>query len=130
MLSLIVTIAAEYGLPSDFVVAIALTENDTLNPSAVNRNRNGSRDLGLMQLNSTWYKGNWNDPETNVRAGCNLIVSLRRQGLNWWEVAIAYNCGYSRLKSKEGPPESSIDYAISVFDKWNDRMSMVSNVNY
>ena len=39
--------AARYGLSSHLLYAIARTESD-LNPAAVVRNRDGSRDIGLM----------------------------------------------------------------------------------
>jgi soluble lytic murein transglycosylase-like protein len=45
--------AARYGLSSHLLYAIARTESG-LNPAAVGRNRDGSRDIGLMQINSSW----------------------------------------------------------------------------
>ena len=119
IIALILLIAAEFGLPPYYVLSIALTENETLDPLAVNVNRNGTRDLGVMQVNSSWFKGDWRDPETNIRAGCKLIKELSDKGLNWWQVAIAWNCGYGRLISAQGPPNSSIEYANRVFERWN-----------
>ena len=45
--------AARYGLSSHLLYAIARTES-SLNPLAVGRNADGSRDIGLMQINSSW----------------------------------------------------------------------------
>jgi soluble lytic murein transglycosylase-like protein len=115
--ALILTIAAEFGVPPQFALAVALEENHGLNPLAVHINSNGTRDLGIMQLNSSWYTGDWQDPETNIRAGCGLIRELKDKGLNWWQVAVAYNAGYRRLR--EGPPDCSIEYANRVFERWN-----------
>jgi soluble lytic murein transglycosylase-like protein len=42
-----------YGLSPELLYAIARTESG-LDPQAVGRNRNGSRDIGLMQINSVW----------------------------------------------------------------------------
>jgi soluble lytic murein transglycosylase-like protein len=117
MAAMILAIAIEVGVPPYFALSIALTENPALDPLAVHKNRDGTFDRGVMQLNSGWYSGNWQDPETNIRAGCELIRELKCKGLNWWQVAISYNAGYQGLM--DGPPASSIDYANSVFEKWN-----------
>jgi soluble lytic murein transglycosylase-like protein len=120
ILSMILAVAVEVGVPPYFALAIALEENDTLNPLAVHENADGTADRGVMQLNSSWYDGEWQDPETNIRAGCLLIKELYGKGLNWWQVAVAYNCGYARLASPQGPPGVSIDYACRVFTRWED----------
>ena len=45
--------AVRYGVSSELLFAIARTES-ALDPQAVGRNRNGTRDIGLMQINSAW----------------------------------------------------------------------------
>lgn len=45
--------SARFGMSSHLLYAIALQESG-LNPRAVNRNTNGSQDIGLMQINSSW----------------------------------------------------------------------------
>jgi soluble lytic murein transglycosylase-like protein len=118
---LIITIAVEIGIPPYFTLAIALTENNTLNPLAVSPlNENGTVDLGIMQLNSRYYGDiNWRDPETNIRTGCQHIKSLiDNPGLNtYWGVAASYNCGVGRFLT-EGPPPQTIDYACRVMERW------------
>jgi soluble lytic murein transglycosylase-like protein len=115
---LILAIALEVGIPPYFALSIALAENPTLDPLAVNVNKNGTIDRGVMQLNSSWFNGAWQDPEENIRAGCEHIKwLLSLPGMNYWLAAIAYNCGYSRLR--ESPPEASIEYANKVFARWN-----------
>jgi soluble lytic murein transglycosylase-like protein len=117
--AMILTIAIEVGVPSYLALSIALEENNTLDPLAVNINPDGSRDLGVMQLNNSWYRGNWRDPEENIRSGCELIKELiSKPGMNYWLVCIAYNCGYGRLREKP-PPDVSIEYANRVFARWN-----------
>jgi soluble lytic murein transglycosylase-like protein len=115
---LILTIALEVGVPPYFVLAIAETENPLLNPYAVHLNANGTLDRGIMQLNSSWYDGDWSDPRENIRAGCEhikwLIAACQS---NLWFAAVAYNCGYTRMRT--GPPAESIKYAERVFEKWN-----------
>jgi soluble lytic murein transglycosylase-like protein len=116
--AMILTIALQVGIPPYFALSIALTENQTLDPLAVHINNDGSRDLGVMQLNDSWFKGKWQDPETNIRAGCELIKELiGKPGMNYWLAAVAYNCGYRRLLEK--PPDASVEYANRVFERWN-----------
>jgi soluble lytic murein transglycosylase-like protein len=122
IISLILTIAAETGVPPYFALSIAFEENRELNPLTVNTNENGTFDRGIMQLNSGWHDGDWKDPETNVRAGCLHIKSLmEKPELNtYWAVAVAYNCGYWKFVSAEGPPMFSVDYGGRVMDRWHE----------
>ena len=116
IISLILTIAGEVGIPPNFALAVALTENSTLNPNALHLNANGTTDFGIMMLNSSWFNGDWQDPETNIRTACILIKNLYERSGDWWQVAIAYNCGHDGLM--RGPPKMSIEYAFMVFQKW------------
>jgi soluble lytic murein transglycosylase-like protein len=117
--ALIITIALDVGVSQYLVLSIAYTENPTLDPLAINKNINGTLDRGIMQLNSSWYKNeNWMDPEENIRAGCEHIKwLLSLPNMNFWTVAVSYNCGYSRFI--QGPPEKSLDYADQVFMRLN-----------
>jgi soluble lytic murein transglycosylase-like protein len=116
--AVIMAAAVEAGIPPYLALSVALEENPALDPLAVNVNFDGSRDLGVMQLNDSWFKGSWQDPETNIRAGCALIKELLgKPGMNYWTACIAYNCGYGRLLEK--PPDASIEYANRVFRRWN-----------
>ena len=45
--------AQRYQVSSALLYAIARTESG-LNPQAIGRNGNGSRDIGVMQINSPW----------------------------------------------------------------------------
>lgn len=119
--ALILSIAAEIGVPPKFALSIALEENWTLNPNAINQNPNGTFDGGIMQLNSSWFKGDVFDPEANIRAGCLHIKELMgNPGLNtYWGVAAAYNCGIGRFLG-EGPPPQTIEYAGRVMRRWGE----------
>ena len=125
IIALIISIAIEMGIPSGFALSIAVEENPSLDPLAVNENDNGTFDRGIFQLNSSWYNDEfWFDPETNIRAGCAYIKELMsKPGVNtWWSVAICYNAGYGRLNN---PPDTSIEYAGRVISRWRamDRLS-------
>jgi hypothetical protein len=44
---------------------------------------------------------------------------MEKQELHtYWAVAVAYNCGYSRFVSQEGPPLSAVDYGCRVMERW------------
>ena len=45
--------SSRYGVNAELLYAMARTESG-LDPRAVGHNRNGSRDIGLMQINSAW----------------------------------------------------------------------------
>ena len=57
-----------FGEDAPDAFSILYCENRSLSPNAVNHNRNGSRDLGVFQLNDRYHGGEENfNPETNVR---------------------------------------------------------------
>jgi hypothetical protein len=116
--ALIVTVAVEFSIPPGFMLALATIENPTFSVSAVNINSDGTTDRGIMQLNSSWYDGDPYDIEDHLRQAAALIRSLYDDyRLNWWQVAVAYNCGIKRVLEK-APPNSSIEYANKVYALW------------
>ena len=84
--------AARYGVSSELLVAIARTESN-LDPAAIGRNRNGSRDLGLMQINSAWLptlathgigEQDLFEPCTNIQVGAWILAgNVQRLGYTW-----------------------------------------------
>jgi len=122
IMALILAIAAEVGISPQFALAVALEENSTLNPIATHQNQDGTFDGGVMQLNSSWFKGNWDDPTDNIRAGCLYIKDLIDNPLTttYWSVAVCYNAGTRWLTRKEKPPDASIEYACRVIERFNN----------
>ena len=45
-----------YKVPKKVLMAIAFTENETLNPYIIRHNKNNTYDIGLMQINTLWVK--------------------------------------------------------------------------
>ena len=123
IVALILAIAVEIGVPPNFALSIAKTENAALDPYVVSApNRNGTVDRGIMQLNSNYFDHvDWHCPEANIRAGVELLKELIEHPLTttYWAVAICYNAGTRWLVRGERPPESSIDYANKVLANWN-----------
>jgi soluble lytic murein transglycosylase-like protein len=98
--------AARYGVSSTLLYAIARTESG-LNPQAIGRNRNGTRDIGLMQINSAWLptlatrgigERELLEPCTNIQVGAWILAgNVQRLGYTWDAVG-AYNAESPALR--------------------------------
>mgnify|MGYP002361262001 CR=1 FL=1 len=82
--------ADHYKVPSNLLKAIAQTESRG-NKSAINMNTNGTYDVGIMQINSTWIpklqragieRGLLLDPCSNIQIGAWILSdNIKRYGL-------------------------------------------------
>lgn len=98
--------AQRYQVSSALLYAIARTES-SLNPLAVGRNGNGSRDIGLMQINSAWLptlathgigERELFEPCTNIHVGAWILAgNVSRLGYTWDAVG-AYNATRPALR--------------------------------
>ncbi|MGY0195315.1 lytic transglycosylase domain-containing protein [Leptothrix sp. BB-4] len=90
---------ARHGIAPVLLEAIALQES-SMNANARNRNRDGSWDVGLMQINSRWFPTLaryginpdqlW-DPCVSAHVGAWILAgNFQRLGTNWDAVG-AYN---------------------------------------
>lgn len=87
----------KYGINSRLLASIARVESN-MNPKALNLNKNGTSDFGLMQINSFWIKPLALDmdklisnPCYNTMTGANILrYCLDRHGYNWKAVG-CYN---------------------------------------
>lgn len=86
-----------FGINPFLLRGIARIESN-LNPNAINRNTNGSVDIGLMQVNSSWVPTMGFDPDKlrsdpcyNVMAGSRILkLCIDRHGYTW-EAVGCYN---------------------------------------
>ena len=102
----------EYSINPQILEAIAKVESN-FNPRAVNWNKNGTFDFGVMQINSSWYytlgKDWWmtlGDPCSNIKGGAKILSGCMKKYGYSWEAIGCYN---SQTPSKRDK------YAMSVF---------------
>lgn len=82
--------------------SIAKTESG-FKPHAINRNTNGTRDIGVMQVNSVWLpklatfgitEQHLFEPCLNVYVGAWILAQgVQRHGYNWQALSV-YNTGH------------------------------------
>ena len=106
--------AVKYDINAYLLHAIAKTESG-LNARAINRNRNGSYDIGLMQINSIWLPAlrkfgideqQLYDPCTSIQVGAWILAQNMRRLGNSWNAVGAYNSGNREL---------GLRYALKVY---------------
>ena len=106
--------AARYNINASVLQSIGQHESG-LKPTAINRNNNGTVDVGVMQINSIHFaelqsygivpSALW-EPCTNVMVGAFLLAkSIKKYG-NTWEAVGAYHSRTPTLKER---------YALQVY---------------
>ena len=100
--------ASRYQVPSVLLKAISRVESAG-NPSALNRNKDGSFDIGHMQINSRWLsklshfgisRDQLWDPCTNTLVGAWILAqNVRRIGYSWSAVG-AYNAASPVMRDR------------------------------
>lgn len=103
------TAAARHDLSADLLRAIACVESN-FDPYAVNHNRNGSADYGVMQINSLWLRELskfgierdhlW-DACTNIHVGAWVLAQKIQTAGYTWRAIGAYNAGLSDTPLRE-----------------------------
>lgn len=112
-----------YGINPTLLESIARVESN-LNPKAINKNTNGTADIGLMQINSAWLKSisvNANDllddACLNTMTGAWILRQcIDRHGYGW-EAVGCYNA-MSRNKK--------VDYAWKIFHQLKDERNRLT----
>lgn len=97
--------AKKHNVPVSLLFAVSFTES-SFKPTARNKNRNGTRDYGLMQINSIWAKQakkmgySWqqikSNPCTNIMFGSHILKANKKRLGSWRAAVGAYNAGFSK----------------------------------
>lgn len=113
----IVQAAQDYRLPVKLILGVMRVENAKCDPRAVRENRDGSRDIGLMQHNSRYWARYFQerfgirlsglfDPCNSIRAAAYALrYEINRTG-DFWRGVGNYHSGI---------PSSNRSYALSVY---------------
>ena len=106
------------------IAAALIARESSWRPRAVGRNRDGTEDYGLMQLNSAYLaEFSWRyreglpfdafDAFDNLAIGVEHLALLRRYAYSWRGALAAYNCGLARYLDGRAPVESR-EYARAI----------------
>lgn len=118
---------AIYDVPLEIVLAVAIVESN-IRMITSPLNSNGSRDIGIMQLNSRyikyhekmfWYKDRSfdpNNPKDNIEMGILILQNLYKQTGEWDKAVRAYNTGLYAVKHD---PDRSNAYLVKVINVLN-----------
>lgn len=103
---------AQYRINPQILRAIAKVESN-YNPRAINWNRNGTYDFGVMQINSSWgytlgreWWSTLGDPCTNIKAGAMILSACMEKYGYTWEAIGCYN---------SQTPDKRDRYAMTVY---------------
>lgn len=106
-----------YGVPTDLILAVILTESSGVHDAVGSVN-----EVGLMQLTDPavvegFYQENYSEPAQNINAGTEFLrIQYDRTG-DWFDALRAYNAGYEGSK---GNKNIAKNYAQKVMEnrKW------------
>ena len=122
--------AQRHRLDVRLLKAVARVESG-MNPGAVNlshRERTGTVDIGLMQINSAWLptlarhgirEANLREPCTNIEVGAWILADVVARHGNQWQAVGAYNAACTRLKGEACTAQRAA-YAWKVFRRLDE----------
>lgn len=103
--------AARYGVQEGLLRAIAKVESGSARADKVeNRNANGTRDIGRMQINSAWLptlkqfgiaEQELRDECISIQVGAWILAQNQSRHGPGWEAVGAYNVGCRNLSAQE-----------------------------
>lgn len=114
----------EYNINPVLLQVISKTESN-LNQTAINTNPNGTQDIGLMQINSSWVKSLnldadllLSDPCYNLKTGAGILSKcIEQYGYNWE----AIGCYNAASKDKR------VKYSWKIFDRLKSEKQTLDN---
>jgi len=113
----------EFGVDPFILYSLAVVES-SLNDSALNINGDSNYDVGIMQINSFWFKhlheiglekkDLW-DRCSNIRAGAWILRKNVEQYGNKWRAIGSYHVGTSKNSSAENRRKNYVKKVSSVY---------------
>lgn len=119
------TLCNEYGVDYELALAVMVKESGG-NPTALNtKNRNGTYDSGIMQINSTnhgWLSRelgikDFNNPYDNMKAGVYMLSLFDYD--NPHKILMSYNMGKGTMKRLFKQGNTSSAYSRDVMEIYN-----------
>jgi len=114
--------AKEYNVPVHLALALIDTESG-FDPQATNINKNGTIDVGLMQLNSSTFHTHTRkqlfNPEINVSLGLRYLRDMYDRLGTWEDAVMAYNAGPYRVE-QGAAPDRTIAYMYKIMQEERD----------
>lgn len=101
--------AAQYHSVNPVVLKSIAKIESGFNPVAINRNKNGSYDIGVMQINSSWLSElskfgvtstSLRDPCTSIYVGAWILSKGIRKHGNTWRAIGTYNSGNREIGTR------------------------------
>jgi soluble lytic murein transglycosylase-like protein len=128
LLSCMLAAGQHYNVPPRLLQSIAHVESG-YRIDATNTNKNGTVDIGVMQINSTWLpelakfgiqRQHLFEPCTNIHVGAWILAQeVARYGYSW-EAIGAYNAGPYTSKNRQRKLTQYRSYATRVLKRWNE----------
>lgn len=115
--------ALKSNVPYNMVLAVMEKESH-FDPKARNVNKNGSVDVGIMQINSGNHAGlrkalgslDFTNPEDSIRAGVYILSNLYRKYDDETTILMAYNMGEGGMRSAKSNGIYSTQYSRAVLN--------------
>ncbi|NDL61529.1 type III secretion system invasion protein IagB [Enterobacteriales bacterium SAP-6] len=115
---------SHFSIEARLLRAIALTESN-MNPRATGKNKNGTRDIGLMQINSIHLprlrilgineQRLYDDTCVSVMVGASVLSDMMKRYGYSWEAVGAYNAG-----TGAGSKHLRMRYARRVWERYQN----------
>jgi soluble lytic murein transglycosylase-like protein len=119
--------SSAFNVPAPLLYAVAEVETG-FNPYAIEHPKNGTRSVGVMQINSIWFptlqrigvsEQMLYDPCVNIHVGAWILsMEIARYGYSW-EAVGAYNAGPYDARSHGWKVRYYRTYAEKVLGAWH-----------
>lgn len=125
-----------YGIEPELLQAIAIVESNG-NTAAINKNRNGTFDVGLMQINSSHLgalrkfrisqKDLLKDPCQSVMIGAWILAGQIQQFGYTWDAVGAYNAGSANTPERRALRQQYIKRVVPQYARLRKRRDHIQS---